>query len=244
MIGGSVRRTVLKEGYFLHKVVIITGASSGIGRGLSIWYLNNGARVALIGRDIIELDRIAREYPAQSLAIQAELTNDQNLIDMKLAVVEKFGRADILINCAGVIFPGDLQTSFPQDFDYLTDVHVRTPWILTQLFLDMLKKARGCIVNVSCDKGSRPEPGMVGYCMGKAGVEMFTQASALELAPIGVRLNAVAAGYVDSNMYRATGMTEPELDQLRKRIQSSIPLTRVAKIPEVCKTIIFLTSQK
>lgn len=72
------------------------------------WYLNNGARVALIGRDIIELDRIAKQYPSQSLAIQAELTNDQNLIDVRLAVVEKFGRADILINCAGVIFPGDL----------------------------------------------------------------------------------------------------------------------------------------
>lgn len=187
---------------------------------MSLWYLNNGARVALIGRDIIELDRIAKQYPSQSLAVQAELTNDQNLIDIKLAVVEKFGGADILINCAGVIFPGDLQTSFPQDFDYLTDVHVRTPWILTQLFLEMLKRNRGCIVNVSCDKGSRPEPGMVGYCIGKAGVEMFTQAAALELAPFGVRVNAVASSFFESNMYRATGMSEPELDQLKKRVKS------------------------
>ena len=66
----------LKEGYFLHKVVVITGASSGIGRSLSFWYLNNGARVALIGRDIRQLDIIAKQYPVQSLAIQAELTND------------------------------------------------------------------------------------------------------------------------------------------------------------------------
>lgn len=128
-------------------------------------------------------------------------------------MVEKFGRADILINCAGVIFPGDLQTSYPQDFDYLTDVHVRTPWILTQLFLELLKKSRGCIVNVSCDKGSRAEPGIVGYCMGKAGMEMFTQASALELAPFGVRINAVAPASIENtNLYRSTGMTEPEID--------------------------------
>ena len=64
------------SGFFLHKVVIMTGASSGIGRSLAHWYLNNGARVVLIGRDIIELDRIAKQYPSQSLAIQAELTND------------------------------------------------------------------------------------------------------------------------------------------------------------------------
>ncbi len=71
----------------MHKVVIITGASSGIGRSLAFWYLNNGAKCALIGRDIRQLDQIAKQYPVQSLAIQAELTNDQNLIDLKLAIV-------------------------------------------------------------------------------------------------------------------------------------------------------------
>ena len=87
---------------------MITGASSGIGRSLAYWYLNNGARVAIIGRDIRELDRIAQKYPSMCLAIQSELTNDPNLVDIKLAVAEKFGRLDILINCAGVIFAGDV----------------------------------------------------------------------------------------------------------------------------------------
>jgi len=117
-------------------VVVVTGASSGIGRSLAYWYLNNGAKVALIGRDIKELDKIAHLFPSQSLAVQAELTDDQNVIDTKLAVIEKFGRIDILVNCAGTIFPGDLSTTYPQDFDYLTDVHVRTPFILTSLFLE------------------------------------------------------------------------------------------------------------
>ena len=70
------RSKIKKDGFFLHKVVVITGASSGIGRGLAYWYLNNGARVALIGRDIRELDRIAKSFPSQSLAIQAELNDD------------------------------------------------------------------------------------------------------------------------------------------------------------------------
>ena len=92
---------VKKEGFFLQKVVLITGASSGIGRSLAFWYLNNGARVCLVGRDLTQLDIIAKQYPAQSLAVQCDLTEDHALFDLKTAIADKFGRLDILINCAG-----------------------------------------------------------------------------------------------------------------------------------------------
>ena len=87
--------------YFLNKVIVITGASSGIGRCLAYWYLNNGAKVALVGRDLQELDSIGKLFPSQSLVIQADLTLDIQLFDMKTAIAEKFGGIDILINCAG-----------------------------------------------------------------------------------------------------------------------------------------------
>jgi len=112
------------------------------------------------------------------------------------------------------------------------------------LFMDLLKQSRGSIVNVSCDKGSRPEAGQIGYGMAKAGMEMFTQASALELAPFGVRLNAVAPSFVDTNLYRTTNMSEPELIQHTKRVNANNPTQRSCTIPEVCKAIIFLTSQQ
>ena len=121
---------------------------------------------------------------------------------------------------------------------------MRTPYILTMLFMDLLKQSRGSIVNVSCDKGSRPEAGQIGYGMAKAGMEMFTQASALELAPFGVRLNAVAPSFVDTNLYRTTNMSEPELIQHTKRVNANNPTQRSCTIPEVCKAIIFLTSQQ
>ena len=73
-----------------------------------------------------------------------------------------------------MIFAGDLSTTYPQDYDYLMDINMRTPFVLTQFFLEYLRETRGCVINVSCDKGSRPEPGLVGYCMSKAGVEMMT----------------------------------------------------------------------
>jgi NADP-dependent 3-hydroxy acid dehydrogenase YdfG len=91
----------LKQSYFLGKVVLITGASSGIGRALAYWYLNNGAKVALVGRDIIELNKIAKEFPGQSMAIQCDLTVDIQLFDMKQAIADRYGKLHILINCAG-----------------------------------------------------------------------------------------------------------------------------------------------
>ena len=240
-VRGSEER---QSGYFLHKVVLITGASSGIGRALAFWYLNNGARVALVSKSIRELDNIAKKYPTQAFAVQCDLNTDQNLVDLRLAVAEKFGRLDILINCAGIIFAGDLITTYPQDYDYMVDVHMRTPFILSQLFCEFMKQSQGCIINVSCDKGSRPEPGLVGYCMVKAGLEMLTKSLAMELAPFGIRFNAVAPSYIETNLYRFTGMSEPELDALSKRVKKNMPMQRNCTTSEVAKAIIFLTSEQ
>lgn len=99
--------------FFLNKVVVVTGASSGIGRAIAYWYLNNGAKVALLGQSLDELEAIGREYPTQSLVIQADLTDDTNLLDTKNYIIEKWFGIDILINCAGVIFAGDLENTYP-----------------------------------------------------------------------------------------------------------------------------------
>lgn len=95
------------------------------------------------------------------------------------------------------------------------DINLRTPFILTQFFCDFLKNAAkngqtgsGVVVNVSCTKGSRPEAGAIGYCMTKAGLEMFTKSAAMELAPFGIRVNAVAPSVTDTNLYRYAALTE------------------------------------
>ncbi len=124
-------KPVKQPPYFLNKVVVVTGASSGIGRAIAYWYLNNGARVALLGQSLDDLEAIGREYPTQSLVIQLDLTDDTNLLDSKNCIIEKWFGIDILINCAGVIFAGDLENTYPQDYDYMVDINVRTPFLLT-----------------------------------------------------------------------------------------------------------------
>ncbi len=112
-----------------------------------------------------------------------------------------------MINAAGIIFAGDLESIFPQDHDYLMDVNLRSVYTLINFFQDMLISGPGCVVNVSCIKGSKPQPGLISYCMSKAGLEMLTKAAALELARFGVRVNAVSSSFLNTNLYSGAGLT-------------------------------------
>ena len=144
----------------------------------------------------------------------------------------------------GVIHPGSIEATEPSLHDSTMDINLRTPFVLMQFFLEYLRDSRGCVVNVSCDKGSRPEPGLISYCMSKAGLEMMTKSTAMELAPFGIRVNAVAPSFVETNLYRSAGMSEPELDALKKRATNNIPMAKVSQSTEIAKAIIFLTSEQ
>ena len=124
------------------------------------------------------------------------------------------------------------------------DINLRTPFVLSQFFLDFLAQSKGCIINVGCDKGTNAEAGILGYCMSKAGLNMMTQAVAMELAPLGIRCNGVNPAFVDTNLYRYAGLNEPELDALKQRAALNIPMQRVGQEHEVAKAIIYLTSEQ
>lgn len=157
------KKEKIEKPYFLDKRVLITGSSSGIGRCLAFWYLNNGARVGLVGRDKDSLTEIGKQFPSQAVVIHCDLSDDKQQYEMAGGVIEKFGGLDILINCAGVIFEGDVVNTFPQDFDYICDMNVRLPFHLISLFQPFLEKSGGCIVNVSCINGHKPAQGAISY---------------------------------------------------------------------------------
>lgn len=152
-------------------------------------------------------------------------------------------RLDILINCAGWIFAGDLDNTFPQDHDYCMDLNTRAPYVLLNFFQDMLIAGEGCCVNISCLKGSKPQPGLISYCMSKAGLEMMSKSAALELARFGVRVNCVSASYVNTNLYRTAKLTEPEIQSIHQKECDTNPMQRAADIEEVCMAVIHLTSK-
>jgi len=230
--------------YFAEKRVLITGASSGIGRSTAVWLLNQGARVAMIGRDIPELNVIGKQFPNQAVVVACDLAVDHQQYDMALTIIEMFGGLDILINAAGIIFEGDLETTYPQDHDYIIDINLRAVYHISQLTLSFLEKSHGCIVNLSCEWGHRPQAGMISYCMSKAGVEMLTKCLALELAPSGVRVNAVAPAATQTNLLKYAGFTDREEQGVYKTVGDKNPMKRTAYVDDVVKAIAFLCSKR
>ena len=114
------------------------------------------------------------------------------------------------------------------------DLNLRSVFIMTNFFQDMLIAGKGCIVNISCIKGSKPFPGLVSYCMSKAGLEMLTKSTALELARFGVRANCVSPSYVNTNLYRQAGLTDLENESIASKEVDTNPTGRAATVEEVC----------
>ena len=98
----------------------------------------------------------------------------------------------------------------PGDHDIIMDVNLRAPFMLINFFQDMLIAAGGCVVNVSCLKGSSPQPGVISYCMAKAGLEMLTKSAALEFARFGVRVNCVSSSVINTNFLKKAGLSDAE----------------------------------
>jgi NAD(P)-dependent dehydrogenase (short-subunit alcohol dehydrogenase family) len=136
---------------------VITGASSGIGRALAYWYLNSGSKVALVSKsDLDELNRIAENFPGQALVCLVDLTIDMDVFELKQEVINKFGGVDILINCAGAIYSGDVESLFPQDYDYLMDLNLRSPFLLTLFFKKYLKHRKAASSTSAAPEATDP----------------------------------------------------------------------------------------
>jgi 3-oxoacyl-[acyl-carrier protein] reductase len=228
---------------FLGKKIVITGASSGIGKACALYFLNSGAKVVLCGRDIESMKKIGCKFPDQVAAVCLDLSNDMQLFDFKSSVVEFLGKIDVFVNCAGVMFDGDLEKTFPQDYDYSFDVNLRSIFSLLLHFRKYFNT--GCsIVNVSCLNGTRPASGMISYCMTKSGLEMLTKFASAEFAEFGIRVNAVTSGAVDTNCQRYAGVTEKEYSDFKERVSKNIPLGRIAQPDDVARAIVFLASAR
>jgi len=131
-----------------------------------------------------------------------------------------------LFHSPGQIKEGDIESMAPNHFDDLHWLNLRAPFMLTRFFKDLLIEAKGCIVNVSCEKGSRPDPMSLGYCMVKAGLEMLTKSTAIEFAYHDVRVNAVAPGFCDTNLYSSHAGSS-EYTKIKQLASTNVPLKRL-----------------
>ncbi|RLC63036.1 MAG: hypothetical protein DRI48_08895 [Chloroflexi bacterium] len=191
--------------------------------------------------------QVAREIAAnggEAKAIPADVTDEAAVERVVQETVAAFGGIDVLVNAAGIIATGTIETTTLEEWDYMMNVNARAPFYLMQCAMPYLIERKGNVVNVSSVTGVRSFPGILAYCVSKAAVDQLTHCAALEMASRGVRVNAVNPGVVRTQLHRRGGMDEKEYTAFLERSKNTHPLGRVGQPEEVAELIYFLASPR
>lgn len=230
-------------GRFKDRVALVTGASSGIGRACALALGAAGARVVATGRRGERLDEVVGRIQAaggMAVAEVGDVREESVCASWVVAAVARYGGLDHLVNAAGVIGPGlGLLGTLPPEWDRLLDSNLKSVYLLTRVAAPELIRSKGSIVTISSVAGLRPYAGLMAYCVSKAGVDMFTRCVALDMAPHGVRVNAVNPGVVVTELHTVTEAI-PDYPAFLERSQGTHPLGRVGTPEEVASLVLYL----
>lgn len=225
---------------FLGKVVIVTGAGSGIGRATAERFLSEGAQVTLVGRTKSKLEDVAKQYEAdQILVIEGDVSNTTDVDNIIEKTKQRFGRIDVVVNNAGVIAQGDVSTLSTDDWRKVMATDLDGVFFVSRAALPHLKSSRGSIVNVSSVSGTGGDWGMAAYNAAKGGVTNLTRAMAMDHGKDGVRVNAVCPSLT------RTGLTEDMMGdkELLKKFNERFALEGPAYPVDVAAVVAFLASE-
>ena len=225
--------------------VIVTGASSGIGRATALRFARGGASVLVVGRSEAALAEVAAAVECEggrSAALAADVTHSDAPARIVDAALNHLGGLTTLVNAAGIIGSGSIESTTDEQWDAMLDINTRAPFRLMRAAMPALIASKGSIVNVSSVTGLRSFPGVLAYCVSKSALDQLTRCAALELAPKGVRVNAVNPGVVISNLHRRGGMNEDNYAAFLEHSKATHPIGRPGEPHEIADLIFFLAS--
>ncbi|MFD2911088.1 3-oxoacyl-[acyl-carrier-protein] reductase [Jeotgalibacillus terrae] len=223
------------------KTAIVTGASRGIGRSIAIELAKNGANVVVnYSGNEEKAKETAREVESagtKALVFKADVSNADDVQAMLKETLSEFGSIDILVNNAGITKDNLLMRMKEDDWDQVMDINLKSVFLTTKAAArPMMKQRKGKIINVSSIVGVMGNAGQANYVASKAGVIGLTKTSAKELAARGINVNAVAPGFIETDM---TGELPPDVQEAMKQM---IPLDRFGKPEDIAKAVVFLAS--
>lgn len=224
-----------------NSVAIVTGAGRGIGRAIALELARAGAKVVVnyAGRadKAEETVQLIQEAGGEGIAVQADVSVSEEVDRLLQTTLDAYGKVDILVNNAGITRDTLLMRMKEADWDAVLDTNLKGVFLCTKAVTKgMMKQRSGVIINISSVVGITGNAGQANYAAAKAGVIGFTKSMAKELASRGIRVNAVAPGYI------STDMTESLPEEVREQILKGIPLGRVGQPEEIAKVVAFLAS--
>ncbi|MFN2512306.1 MAG: glucose 1-dehydrogenase [Pyrinomonadaceae bacterium] len=235
------------EADFAEKVVLVTGATSGIGRACVLRFAGAGARIVAVGRNEEALANLSKEVGASrdtTILLKSDLSLAEEAQQVVDQTIQQAGGIDVLVNAAGHIATGTIEDTSLKAWDAMLNVNLRAVFYLTQKAAPSLIERRGNVVNVSSVTGLRAFPGVLAYCVSKAAVDQLTRCAALELAAKGVRVNAVNPGVVVTEIHRRGGMSNEQYESFLEHSRQTHPLGRVGQPTEIAELVFFLASDR
>jgi len=227
------------------KTALVTGGGTGLGRAIALAFACEGALVTVAGRRREPLQEVEAAAPAGRVRrVVANVTLQEDRVRLIEDVVASGGGLDILVNSAGILQSGSVETTDLDAWDRTMDANLRSIFALTRLAVPHLVARKGNIINLSSVAGLRPYPGLLSYCVSKAAVDQLTRCLSLELAPKGVRVNALNPGVVVTELHRAGGMSAPDYAAFLEKGRTTHPLGRVGRPEDVAEMALFLASER
>ncbi|MCO4812151.1 MAG: SDR family oxidoreductase [Gammaproteobacteria bacterium] len=223
-------------------VVLVTGASSGIGAAIAIAFAENGWDVMAAGRDEGRLEEVA-DVSERIVTWTGDLAESEDCEELIRDTIDEFGEIDCLINNAGIIIRGAVGDTSDDDWRQTMTINLDVPFFLSRAALPYLLRSEGSIVNIASDWGLRGGERAVAYCASKGGLVLLTKAMARDHAREGLRVNAVCPGDVDTPMLAAEAKAEGlDIEDYMEEASEAVPSGRVAEPEEVASLALFLAS--
>ena len=231
---------------FSNRSFLVTGATSGMGRATARALGAAGANVAAAGRRKERLAELSAEFQKlghELLTLEGDVRDEVTCARWVSETVARFGALHGLVNAAGVIGPGTATDTPTAEWDRIMDSNLRSVFLLTRAAAPELIKTKGSVVNLSSVGGLRPYPNLAAYCVSKAALDQLTRCTALDLAPHGVRVNAVNPGVVVTELHTVTNAVADYPAFLEKG-KTTHPIGRVGSAEEVASLILYLMSDE
>ena len=224
-----------------NKVAVITGGGRGIGLGISHQLLAAGAQLLIAQRQ--PLPESLQSEKVQF--VEADLSDPQAAQKIAAACQTRYGRCDILVNNAGIMFEQSLASMSIEQWDLMMAVNLRAPVFLAKALLGLLQASESAsIINIGSIEGLAANPEHIAYCASKAGIHGATQAMASDLGPLGIRCNAIAPGWIESDLSRDYINSQPNPEQAHQGLVDMHPVGRTGQPSDIGDMVVFLASSQ